>query len=495
MLKRQTFFRAFSIIAILTIGSKLLGFVREAIIASYFGTSIASDMFYVALIIPTIAFTVIGTAIQGYLLPVYMEVKENQKDHKVFTQYSHLILLFSFMLMLLLMVFAKPIVMLMAPGFSDEQFDITSLLVFVMLPILLIMTINSLTQVVFHTNEHFTPPALGAVLNNFITIIFILILYPFIELYSLATAVLLGSMAQLGYQYHLSSERFLFKGFQLKESLTYLKSLKPILPIIIAAIALQLNLVVDRIVASFLEPGGIAALNYSYRLLWIPLSILLIPISTIYYPKLSRLIKMNELEEYGSYLYSGFKVIVLLSIPLLIVMCFESNNLVNLVYERGAFGQDATNRTAGAFYFYSLGLVFFGTREYFVQHFYANKAYKQVMLGSIIGVFFNILLSILLAYYFGINGVALATSSSMLIQSVFFYIYIRRSYCTFDLSLLVRASITLSIIAFMLWFFMPYYSNGYTFLSITITSLITFITFYIVHRKEITLMVRYLKGT
>ncbi|RPF54192.1 murein biosynthesis integral membrane protein MurJ [Aquisalibacillus elongatus] len=491
MAKRQTFFQAFSWIAILTLISKLLGFVREAIIASLFGASLMADMIYVALIIPTIAFTVIGTAIQGQLLPAYIA----SSGRRVFQQYSFLFITISFGLLTAILLLIQPIVMVIAPGFNSQESLVTSWLSVIIIPVLIFMTLNSLTQVIFHANDHFTPPAVGPVVNNVVTILIIVMFYSTFHIYSVALGILVGSIGQFLYQFSIVKEKsLLWPSFKNVHFKSQLKKLKPIFPIIIAALALQLNLLVDRVVASFLDEGGIAALNYSYRLLWIPLSILLMPITTIFYPKMTRALKLNNLNYYRELIANGFNVILLIALPIMLVMLLESDSIIKIVYERGAFSVEATVRTSGALLFYTVGLLFFATREYFVHHFYAHERYRNVMYGSLIGVTINILLSVILAQYIGINGIAVATSFSMFVQTIYYYYFIRKDYFILNLSIIAKAVFSITLIGLVIQLLRPLI-NDWQYISFLITTLITFGFYFLLLQKEVTRMLEDMKGT
>ena len=208
MLKRHTFFQAFSIVVLVTLFSKLLGFIREAIIAAFFGTTIAADMFYVALIIPSTAFTVIASTIQGRVLPLYIEKKESINDGKKLLQsFSQLFIFVSIILIGLLVITMPILVNVMAPGFTDNEISETIILALIMLPLLLIMTITAITRVVYHAHESFGIPAYGPLINNIVVITIIILLYTFYGVYALAIGVLIGGLIQLIYQFFLLPEK------------------------------------------------------------------------------------------------------------------------------------------------------------------------------------------------------------------------------------------------------------------------------------------------
>lgn len=496
MLKRYSFFKAFSIVVLITLISKLLGFVREAIVAAYFGTSVAADMFYVAFIIPTTAFTVIASTIQGRVLPLFIEQgKDSIKARQLLQSFNQLFIFVSIVMTLILILFMFPLLRMMAPGFSHAEVSDTVILALIMIPLLIIMTITTMTRVVYHAYESFAIPAYGILINNIAVILSIVLLFPFLDVYSLAIGVTIGGLIQLIYQYLLLPKNLLpFSKWKKDYFKSSLVMLKPMISIVVAAIALQLNVIVDRMVASFLHEGSIAALNYSYRLLWIPLSILLIPISTIFYPKLSNAYKKRIKDSYEQLYQNGLKVMLLLATPTMLVMIFESSTLVQVVFERGAFNENATQMTTGAFYFYTLGLIFFATREYFAQHFYITKDYQKIMIGSVVGVTINIIGSIILSMAIGVNGIALATSLSMLFQTFYYYYFITKTINTKNIQFITKNTIAIVILSIPLIYLQRYFTLFNGFFSLLSTSTIVFGIFYLIMNREIRNMVLSMKG-
>ncbi|MBR8644315.1 hypothetical protein KEH51_05750 [[Brevibacterium] frigoritolerans] len=131
------------------------------------------------------------------------------------------------------------------------------------------------------------------------------------------------------------------------------KHCSPFYPIIIAALAIQLNSVVDRIIATSLETGSVSALNYANRLLWLPLSIVLTPLITVLYPSIVE----RALIGYQSFLnltLKGLKSLLFLAIPFMVVMLISGNSLITLAFQRGAFDASATDMTYRAFLFIQL---------------------------------------------------------------------------------------------------------------------------------------------
>ncbi|MCP3028080.1 murein biosynthesis integral membrane protein MurJ [Halobacillus sp. A5] len=414
--------KLFGIITILSAIGKLLGFFREAFIASLFGASETADVFFVAYLIPTILFTALGTGIQAGIIPLYIQKKESSpyEANILLNKLAALFLLVSLGITIAGMVVVKPIIFLFAPGFSADQSDLAVGLTLVMMPSLFFMTAQSFAQGILHARTKFGPPAWAPIVNNVGIIVSMFLLYQWLDIYGLAAGVLIGSVLQIAVQWPFLP----LKDFKIiwpwKEWASLKSLIQPFWPIILAALIVQLNSVVDRVVASFLAEGSVSALNYGNRLLWLPLSILLMPISTILYPQLARM-AVSQVRSFVDLVHRGISIIIILSIPVMVIMLVEAELLVSTAFQRGAFDEKAGALTTTAFLFYSIALPFFALREYLMNSVYAYHSNHTALKSCVLGVGVNVVLSIVLAPVYGVGGIASATSISMLVQSAYLY--------------------------------------------------------------------------
>ncbi|WP_173915594.1 murein biosynthesis integral membrane protein MurJ [Halobacillus sp. Marseille-Q1614] len=416
--------KLFGMVTILSAFGKILGFFREALIASLFGASQTADIFFVAYLIPTILFTALGTGIQAGIIPLYISEKERSPEQAslLIRRLGTFFIFVSLGLTIIAMALIQPLVFLFAPGFGSNEQNLAVILTLIMLPSLLFMTAQSLAQGLLHANGKFGPSAWAPTVNNLGIIVSMFALYEWLGIYGLAWGVLIGSILQIAIQWPWIRPQHRGPVLLLpwKEWGAIKQVIQPFWPIILASLFVQLNGVIDRIVTSFLEEGSVSALNYGNRLLWLPLSILLMPISTILYPQLAKLAARNK-EEYFHLVYRGITVIALFSIPVMAVMASEAETLVSFAFERGAFDTKAVSLTSIAFLFFAVALPFFAIRDYLINSAYAVKANQTALRSCIYGVGINIVISASLAPIFGVGGVAFATSLSMLFQSVYLY--------------------------------------------------------------------------
>ncbi|PAE25821.1 murein biosynthesis integral membrane protein MurJ [Bacillus sp. 7894-2] len=424
---KRKLLQAAGALTLIAIMSKLLGFGRELLMASYFGASITTDAYFVASIIPVLMFTAVGMAITTGMVPLYAEAKakSQQEASDIISVMGTLFLILSIILTGLLYLLTPLVTRLMAPGFTDSQLELTNILTWIMLPSFCFYVLSAIMTGILEYEKVFTPPAFGAIPQNILIIAAIVFLNEWYGIYGIAVATLLGAFSQFLIQYpFIRKYKVLRLNFQFKKHSKVIKStIIGFAPIVVASLAYQLNAVVDRMIASGLSEGSVSALNYSNKLMFLPLSIVLLSLITVIFPSI-----VDAAIEKGDRLvrliFNGMSAIGLIGIPIVIVMLVESQNLVNIAYKRGAFDEEAAIMTASAFFFYSFGMIFIALKEFLNRAFVAMKATKVTMIGSVGSVAANIVLSILFAKFFGVGGIALATSIAMILQTIFLFMYL-----------------------------------------------------------------------
>ncbi|MED3909941.1 murein biosynthesis integral membrane protein MurJ [Peribacillus simplex] len=418
--------KSVGLVTIIAAIGKVLGFGRESIIAAYFGASSMADVFFVASLIPTILFTALGSGLQAGVIPIYLEKKADNplKADEFISVLGSFFMLVAGVMTIACMIFIKPLVMLTAPGFSDSELALTESLTRIMLPSLLFFTLSYMATGVLNANKRFILPALTSTAQNTVIIAATVLFAAPFGIEGLAWGFVFGAASQFLIQYPS------LKKYGIRPIVSFLPHKRQIVqtlftfyPIIIAALAIQLNSIVDRIIATSLETGSVSALNYANRLLWLPLSIVLTPLITVLYPSIVE----RALIGYQSFLnltLKGLKSLLFLAIPFMVVMLISGNSLITLAFQRGAFDASATEMTYRAFIFYSACLPFFALRDYLMNVFYALKKTKVAMYSCLIAVLLNVLLSWVLSRYLGVGGIALASGISMLLQSLYLFSYL-----------------------------------------------------------------------
>lgn len=429
-MKISTSVKSIGLVTVISGVGKLLGFARESIIAAYFGTSEVADVFFVSSLVPTLLFTAIGTAIQAGTIPLFMEErsKNEMEAKRLMSLLGTFFLVLSILFIGVTMMFTHPLIELMAPGFNADQVSLAVTITRIMIPSMIFLTLTSISTGVLNANKQFILPAFSATIQNVVIILATILLANTYGVYGLSIGVLIGAAGQFFIQYpsfKKSEIGFNFRFREHKEKIFRILIL--FYPIIVAAISVQLNSLVDRMVSTGLETGSVSALNYGNRLLWLPLSVILTPLITVLYPSLVEGV-LESYKKFFSIIQKGTSLILFASIPFTLLMVLIGDNLIELAFQRGSFNKEATEITYQALFYYALGLVFFALRDFLMNGFYALKRTKVAMYSCLGAVLVNIVLSITLSKFMAVGGIALASSISMLMQCVVLFFYLLKQY-------------------------------------------------------------------
>ncbi|MEW6572175.1 MAG: murein biosynthesis integral membrane protein MurJ [Bacillota bacterium] len=428
---RQTVARATAVVMAATLVSKLLGFGREASLAAVFGASRVTDAYLVAAVIPTLLFAVVGAAITTVGIPVlsdYLHQKEKQAHLTSLVWSSfHAVAGLLLLLCLVALPFAPWLVKLLAPGFGPEQAALTTHLVRIMLPATLFMGLAGWAQGVLNAHKHFAAPAAVGIPYNLILIAAIFLSGALWGIAVVAWATVLA----------IASQFFIQVPVLVRIGIRYRPVFDPrhpglkrmavlVLPVLVGVGAGQVNLVVDRILASGLAEGSISALNYAFKVLQLPWGLFAIPLVTVLYPSLAEHSAVGDLEGLRERLARGLGALAFLVLPLAVGIIVLRRELVVFLYQRGAFDAVDAQMTAFALLFYTLGLLFIVWRDYLARAFYALQNTATPMWTGLVTVGVNIGLNLILVRYLAHGGLALATSIAALVGCVLLLVLLRR---------------------------------------------------------------------
>jgi len=428
---RQTVARAAAVVMVVTVLSKLLGFGREASLAAVFGATRVTDAYLVAMVIPGLLFGAVMTAITTVGIPVFSEYLHQEEKRKGFLSLVwscfHIIVFFLLLVCVVALALAPWLVKLLAPGFGPEQAALTVTLVRILLPAIMFMGLAGWAQGVLNTHHHFTVPAAVGIPYNIILISGIFLSGVFWGIAGVAWATVAAVASQFFVQ--LPVLRRLGVNYQRVFDLRHpgLRKMGALLvPVLIGVGASQLNIVVDRILASGLVEGSISALNYALRVLAIPQGLFAVPLITVLYPSLAECNVVGDLAGLRSRLTRGLEVLAFLIVPMAVGLAVLRTEIVQFLFQRGAFDAADTRMTAFALLFYSTGLLFLVWREYLAKTFYALQDTATPMWTGVAAVAVNIALNLVLVRYLAHGGLALATSLAALVGCLLLLYLLRR---------------------------------------------------------------------
>lgn len=413
-----------------TLIAKILGFGRELTLASAYGASSTSDAFLVAMNIPAVIFTAIGTSLGTAFIPLYCEVNSSQGE-KASIKYTNnifnVVVLICIVISIIGVIFTPQVVKLFALGFKGETMEKAVYFTRAMILGIPFLGISYIMMAYLQVKENFIIPGLMPVPYNTCIIISILLSVK-TSPYILPWGALIGLLGQFLFQLPFAMK----KGFRYKPYINfkdeYLKKmLWLVAPVLIGVAVNQINTIVDRTIASTLVEGSISALNYANKLNQFVMGMFIVSISSVVYPMLSKLSTENNKVKFNQSIIKAINIVILLVIPISVGAIILSTPIVKVLFQRGEFDARATYMTSVALVFYSIGMIGFGLRDILSKVFYSLQDTRTPMINGAIAMGLNIILNILFVKFTNMQlaGLALATSTAALVTVTMLFISLR----------------------------------------------------------------------
>lgn len=358
--------RSLAAVSSMTMISRVLGFVRDAIIARAFGAGIATDAFFVAFKLPNLLRRIFAEgAFSQAFVPILAEYKTQQGEEatKVFVSYVSGLLTLILALVTLLGIIAAPwIIWITAPGFRDDpdKFVLTTELLRITFPYILLISLASLAGAILNTWNRFSVPAFAPTLLNVSMIGFALFAAPYFNppIIAMAWAVVAGGILQLFYQLpHLKKIGMLvLPRINLRDSGVW-RVLRQMGPAILGVSVSQISLIINTIFASFLQAGSVSWMYYADRLMELPSGVLGVALGTILLPSLAKSFSSGDIKEYSSLMDWGLRLCFLLALPCSVALGVLSEPLIKSLFQYGEFTSNDSLMTQRALIAYSVGLM------------------------------------------------------------------------------------------------------------------------------------------
>lgn len=433
---------------IITILSKILGFGREIVLSYTYGASAITDAYLISQTIPAVIFGFISAGIATGFIPMYSRVHNEQGQmgaNRYTNNLSNSLLLLASIIVAFVLLFTQPIVKLFASGFSGETLEMairfTRISVF---GVYFTALINIFAGYLRIYDNYIVPALVGFPMN--LIIIAALLISSNTNIY----LIVIGSVLATASQLLLLIPAIRKTGYRWRPILNlkdeYIKLMVVIaLPVIIGQSVNQINVLVDRTLASGIAVGGISALNYAQRLNGFVQGLFVASITTVMYPMISKMAAEKNIKGLKTYVSEAISIINLLVIPATIGAMIFSKEIVALLFGRGAFTPGAIEMTSKALFYYSIGMIAFGLRDILSRAFYALQDTKTPMINSTIAVVLNIILNFILSRYMGIGGLALATSISAIVGTLLMFITLRKKIGGFGLKEISTSFVKISL--------------------------------------------------
>lgn len=424
------------IIMSITFFSKIIGFVRDIVLSYFFGASNISDAYLISLTVPSVIFGLIGIGIVTAYIPMQSRVVEESGElagSRYTSNFTNVILIVITLILIIGMIFTEPIVRLFAIGFTGETLNLainfTKISLFGMYFTALISIFSGYLQI---KNNYIVPALVGIPLNTIVIISIILAAKGNILLLALGTLIATISQFLLMLPF-IKKTKFKYSFLVNIKDEKLLKTIYIAVPVIVGTSVNQINILVDRTIASSLAIGGISALNYASRLNTFIQGLFVTSIITAMYPMISSYASKQNINGIKKALGESINVIIIFVLPITIGAMIFSNEVIDFLFGRGAFDERAIRMTSIALFYYSIGMLGYGLREVLSRGFYSLQDTKTPMINAAVGMVLNIVLNIVLSQLLGIGGLALATSISAIFTTVLLFVSLRKKLGPFGM--------------------------------------------------------------
>ncbi len=415
-----------------TIISRLLGYLRDILIAIFLGTGMLADAFFVAFRIPnTFRRLFAEGTFNAAFVPSYSSeiVKGKKKSNKFANDIFNFLFLGLLFLIIIIEIFMPLFVSLIAPGFigDSEKMGVTINLTRITLPFLFFICLASFFSAILNSHNKFAAAAAAPIILN---IVMILVLFFSNSLgdhlvYYLSYGVSLAGFLQLIFLYKYVSKYYSIEfNFKFNASNKVKFFFKKLLPSIFSSGVTQINILIGTIIASF-QASAVSYLYYADRIYQINLAIAGIAIGVVVLPQLSKYVQSKKKNKILLLQNKALELSLFFSLPAAIALIIGSEQIVSALFGYGSFNENSVNKSSLALYYFALGLPAFALIKVFSSFFFANHNTKTPFYVSLISVMLNVFISI---YYFNEIGfiiIPIATSISSWFNSILLFFFLK----------------------------------------------------------------------
>jgi putative peptidoglycan lipid II flippase len=434
---------ATGVLTLATAASRVAGLIRDMVVAAIFGAGMVTDAFFVAFTIPNLLrrFFAEGSLTAAFV-PTFTDVlhHEGTDEARRVVRICWTLLLLIMACVTVLGILSSPwLVKLIGYGFTGTagKLALTDLLNRLMFPYIFFISLVALFAGVLNVSGHFLLPALSPVLLNLAIIGSALVLAPRLDepVMALAYGVLLGGVIQFAMQVPVLYRH----GYDLKPDFNFRHSavvriVKLMLPGILGVAIYQINVVVTRLMASFLQEGSVSWLYYGQRLFEFPQGVFVVSLAQAVLPTMSRQASAEDLDGFRESLRFALILIMLVTIPAAVGLVLCNQAVYSLFFMRGSFSAYDVSQSAMALAWYAPGLLFVGISRVAVPCFYAMKDTRTPVMISFWTLLVNVLAGLLLMQLMGHAGLALALTIASVFNALILIVLLAKRLGKLDVS-------------------------------------------------------------
>lgn len=395
--------------------SKAFGFVRESIIAAYFGTGMEADAYTAAYGTYYVPILLLGSCISSTLIPLYVDLRSNsglREADRLASNTLNLFAAFGLIVAAAMFIFAGPILSLLYHGFDVEKHALTVELMRIMLPGLGFAIAALVLSNILNAQERFMSAQLTGFPLSVCTIGAAVLFSGTYGVRAVAWGVFLTGLMQVLIQLPPLLKSYKYKWVFDPADPMIKKMLALAVPAILSMSATEINSLVDKSMASGLGTGSLSAMNYAFRLVSFVQGILVVPLMTVMFSRMSKRAAYKDKQGVVKLFRECSEVVCAIVLPVTIIAAVLSRGVIRFAFMRGEFNEQSLMLTSGVFAMYILGELFFGVRDLLNRVFHSMQDTKTPMGVALFMVIVNIVLNLIFIRFWGLNGLALSTTVS-----------------------------------------------------------------------------------
>jgi putative peptidoglycan lipid II flippase len=410
-----------------TLASRVLGLVREQLLAALFGAGNDMDAFFVAFRIPNLVRDLFAEgAMSAAFVPTFthqLTVHGKPAAWRLGNNVLNALLVVTLTLVVVGLVVTRPLVTLFAGDYASVpgKLELTIRLTRVMLPFLATVAVATVAMGMLNSLHYYFVPALSPAMFNVAMIVCAVVLVPVMpsvglpRIMAIAIAALLGGLGQILIQWPpLRREGFRYSPVLDPRDKALRHVMMLIAPGTVGLAATQVNIFVNTVLATSQGTGAVSWLTYAFRLMYLPIGLFGVSIATAALPAVSRHAAVGDNAGIRMTVSRGLAMMLMLNVPATVGLVVLARPIVELLFEHGRFTASDTEATTAALRLYAVGLVGYSAARIISPTFYALRQSQTAVAVSVATIAANVLLSVSLVALMGFRGLALATSIAAL---------------------------------------------------------------------------------
>ena len=402
-------------ITIIVIVAKGIAFLKEFVLAYFFGVSEISDAYNIAYTIPITLLGFLATAINTSYIPIFSRVtteRGEEEAHKFSNALLSVIFIVSTCTFIIIEIFTQPLVNLFASGFNEHVEELTVYLMRHMGIAVFLIAYNSLMSAFVQLKNKYYMVAFSNAFLYIMSIVGIVLAFTW-RIEFISWGVVAGYLVEAIVLTKVAIEQGYHIGFGNPRNEHIRQVIELVVPIMFGSLASEINTIVDKTIASSFQVGSVSVLSYAHKIDAAVVSIFVTSIVQLAYPKISKAVNESRISYIREQMREDVSFLIALTLPIMLFAFVFSKEITDFLFLRGAFIASDSEIVAIALQIYIIALIPTSMRKYLVRIYYSFGDSKTPASNSVFVIATNIIFSIILSRFFGIYGVALGSSISI----------------------------------------------------------------------------------